>query len=325
MKKFFLPVLTFLFAVQVATAQRTELMAKSGDKGLYLEHKVEPKQNYFAIGRLYNVNPKFVATYNKADINKGLVIGQLLRIPLTDTNFTQNGNSGTPVYYKVGEGENLAKVSKSNNVSVDNLRSWNSVSGDIVKAGAKLIVGFLQSKEMPSTTIAKQNAPEQKTTPVETEPPPPIIKPAETKAVEPQVTKPEEVKAVIKEEPKKQEPVFAKQDEKPGSVSDSYFRYHFEQQAKKSPVSKDLMATSGVFKTTSGWLDNKYYMLMDGVQPGTIIKVTNPTNNKIIYAKVLGEMAGIRQNEGYDIRISTAAASALQIAEQDKFIVKVNY
>jgi len=64
---------------------------------------------------------------------------------------------------------------------------------------------------------------------------------------------------------------------------------------------------------------------MDGVQPGTIIKVSNPSNNKIIYAKVLGEMAGIRQNEGFDIRISSAAASALQITEQDKFIVKVNY
>jgi hypothetical protein len=48
-------------------------------------------------------------------------------------------------------------------------------------------------------------------------------------------------------------------------------------------------------------------------------------NNKIIYAKVLGEMSGIRQNEGLNIRISSAGASALEIAEQDKFIVKVNF
>jgi hypothetical protein len=64
---------------------------------------------------------------------------------------------------------------------------------------------------------------------------------------------------------------------------------------------------------------------MDGVQPGTIIKIINPENNKAVFAKVLGEMAGIRQNEGYNIRISNAAAAALQIQEQDKFIVKVNY
>ena len=64
---------------------------------------------------------------------------------------------------------------------------------------------------------------------------------------------------------------------------------------------------------------------MDDVQPGTIIKIINPENNKTVYAKVLGEMAGIRQNQGYNIRISNAAAAALEIKEDDKFIVKVNY
>ena len=130
---------------------------------------------------------------------------------------------------------------------------------------------------------------------------------------------------VVKEEPQKTEAVFAKQDEKITPSGDGYFKYHFEQQVKKSPVTKDMTAAAGIFKTTSGWLDAKYYLLMDRVQPGTIIKITNPSNNKSIYAKVLGEMAGIRQNEGFDIRISSAAASALQITEQDKFILKVNY
>ena len=59
--------------------------------------------------------------------------------------------------------------------------------------------------------------------------------------------------------------------------------------------------------------------------PGTIIKIINPTNNNAIYAKVLGEMSGIRQNEGLNIRMSNAAAAALNISDQDKFIVKVNY
>jgi hypothetical protein len=61
------------------------------------------------------------------------------------------------------------------------------------------------------------------------------------------------------------------------------------------------------------------------VPPGTIIRVINPTNNKSIYAKVLGEMSGIRQNEGLNIRISNAAADALEVMETDKFIVNINY
>jgi hypothetical protein len=104
-----------------------------------------------------------------------------------------------------------------------------------------------------------------------------------------------------------------------------YFKSSFEQQVKINPAIKNETVTSGIFKTISGWQDTKYYLLMDGVQPGTIIRIINPDNNKMVYAKVLGEMSGIRQNEGLNIRISNAAASALQIQEPDKFIVKVNY
>jgi hypothetical protein len=94
---------------------------------------------------------------------------------------------------------------------------------------------------------------------------------------------------------------------------------------KITPAVKNETVTSGIFKTESGWQDAKYYLLMDAVQPGTIVKVINPGNNKAVYAKVLGEMSGIRQNEGLNIRISNAAAAALQITEEDKFIVKINY
>jgi hypothetical protein len=64
---------------------------------------------------------------------------------------------------------------------------------------------------------------------------------------------------------------------------------------------------------------------MDGAEPGMIIKITNPTNNKAIYAKLLGEMTELKQNQGLNIRISNAAAAALEISETDKFIVKLNY
>ena len=134
-------------------------------------------------------------------------------------------------------------------------------------------------------------------------------------------TSKEEKKTVTKEDPKKEEKktVTLKMPEA------GYFKSYFEQQVKTFPLSKEETVTSGIFKTNNGWQDAKYYVLIDGVEPGTIIKVTNPANNKIVYAKVLGEMKGIRQNEGLNIRISNATASALEITEQDKFIVKVNY
>jgi len=318
MKKFILSLFCCVLAISFVAAQKNELLLKSNDKGVYLDHKVAAKESFYSLSRLYNVHPKFIASFNKLDMAKGLQIDQKLRIPLTDTNFTQKGNTGTPVYYKANEKEGLMKVSKENNgVLLSNLRAWNNLSSDEVKEGTKLIVGFLISKEMPSVTITPKVIKEEPVAVKVVEEP----KVVTTKTEEPPVVK-EEPKPVIKEEPK---PV-VKVEERPAANTDQgFFKSHFEQQIKKSPTSKDATVTAGIFKTTSGWQDAKYYLLIDAVQPGTIVKVINPTNNKAVYAKVLGEMSGIRQNEGLNIRISNAAASVLQITEQDKFIVKVNY
>src|SRR5688572_23725751 len=179
MKKLLL--LTIVIAsVITAHAQGGELMIKKSEKGLYLEHTVAAKEGLYAIGRLYNVNPKFIAAYNKIDLNQAISIGQVLQIPLTDTNFTQKRASGTPVYYQVGAGEGLLKVSNENNkVALKSLREWNSLTGDNVQAGSNLVVGFLSSKEM---TAHRANT-------------------AAIKKAEPPVKKPVEDKPLVKSEP----------------------------------------------------------------------------------------------------------------------------
>jgi hypothetical protein len=186
-----------------------------------------------------------------------------------------------------------------------------------VKAEDKPVVKAPIKEDKP---IVKNDKPEEKEL-VKT-------KPAEDKPVV--KTEAETVKEItpgVKEEPKKTEPVFAKQETSTSSSEQGYFKKSFELQVKSIPVSKNATVTSGIFKTTSGWQDAKYYLLIDGVPSGTIVKVINPDNNLAVYAKVLGEMNGIRQNEGYDIRISNAAASTLgiPISDTDKFILKVNY
>ena len=325
MKKFSFSLLLIVAAVLTSTAQKAELLVKSSDKGLYLEHKVQPKESFYALGRMYNIDPKVIASFNSLDYNKGLQIDQKLRIPLTDANFIQEGNKGTPVYYKVGNNEGLMTVSNKNNkVLLSNLRWWNKLSSDQVKSDTKLIVGFIQSSEMKAVTIAGKPAKEE-----------PVIAKVEQPKVDEkvEVKKNPEVKeeaknpepVVVKEEVKKEEPAVVKEEIKTVTIDQGYFKNHFQQQIRTSPISKDETVTAGIFKTTSGWQDAKYYLLIDKVAPGTIIKVVNPTNNKAVYAKVLGEMSGIRQNAGLDVRISNAAAAALEIEDDGKFIVKVNY
>ena len=356
-------------------AQSDVLIVKKGEKGLFLEHKVLAKESLYAIGRLYSVNPKHIAAFNKMDMNKGLEIDQILMIPLSDTNFSQKSTSGTPVYYHVTSGDGLIKVSVDhNNVPMKSIREWNGLANDNIQEGSNLIIGFLQSKEMVAylanirarnaelanqAALEKQEAekleankevvavkeeekkdqpvtekPEIKTEPVATiqketvaekksvEPPKEAI--AGKKNVDTPVLK-EAVAEKKKEDTPKVIPAVVREEVETVITGNGYFKTFFDQQIKIRPIARNSTVTSGIFKTTSGLQDAKYYLLMDGVSPGTIIKVTNPDNNKAVYAKVLGEMGGIRQNQGLDIRISNAAASALQIADEEKFVVRVNY
>ncbi|HSU28544.1 MAG TPA: LysM peptidoglycan-binding domain-containing protein [Chitinophagaceae bacterium] len=314
MKKTILITALFLFAFSLVYSQSHELLVKSSDKGLYVDHKVVAKENFYSIGRLYNISAKEMAAFNKLDMEKGLNIGQTIHIPLTDANFIQSGNTGTPVYFKVSEKQSLGKVSNANNkVSIDNLRRWNGIKGDQAEEDSKLVIGFIMSKELPAVTL------KGKTEPVEEK-----IK-TEEKSVktEPAVEKPIEKTPVTEPVIEKKIPVVVNQN--PATGDQGYFKSSFELQSKSSSSSKNETVTAGIFKTASGWQDYKYYLLMDKVDPGTIVKITNPDNNKAVYAKVLGEMNGIRQNEGLNIRISNAAAVALNVSEIDKFIVKVNY
>jgi LysM repeat protein len=154
MKKLFLFSFLFIAFIQISFSQGSDLLIKSSDKGLYLDHKVTAKENFYSIGRLYNAPPKEIAAFNALDMTKGLSLGQTIRIPLA-ANFSQTVNKGTPVYYKVGDKESLVKVSNANNkVSLENLRRWNKLNNDNVSAGNKLIVGYIVSGQTPA--VAKQ-------------------------------------------------------------------------------------------------------------------------------------------------------------------------
>ena len=312
MGKYLFGIAIFSFLLNTVAAQKAELWVKKSDKGLYLDHKVVPKESFYSVGRKFNITPKDLADFNKLDMNKGLFIDQVIKIPLNADNFDQQGNSGAPVYYKNG-GDDLEKISSfANNVPVDKLMDWNDISSAGTVSSSQVIVGFLKGTGFSSITIKPKPRPVQA-----------VVK---TKKKKDPVT-------IVNEEPKTEKPEEKKADpvviSKPEVKNDpqgmGYFKTHFEQQARLIPPVKTVTVTSGIFKTTSGWEDAKYYMLIDSVQPGMIVKVTNPANNKSVFAKVLGQMSGIRQNAGLDIRISNAAASVLEIGEDDKFIVNVNY
>ena len=315
MRRSFLFLFLTILALPVL-AQKADLYLKKSGKEFFLEHKVVAKESFFSVGRLYNVHPRHLATYNKLDYNKGLFLDKTIRIPLSDTNFSQQAIKGTPLFYKVTDKDDWASISRSFNVSVVKLKSWNDGS---LKKGQKLIVGLLLSPEFTAKTFTGR---EEKAVAKEEE-----KKDKEAVKEEKKELVAEEKKADEKKTEKEFEVKTVVEEKKPvdNNYQPGYFFASFDQQVKIEPVKREETLTCGIFKTSSGWQDAKYYLLMDGVNPGTIVKLVNPANNRTIYAKVLGEMSGIRLNDGFNIRISNAAASALGLADEDKFILKVHY
>ena len=188
--------LLFAFCVCLTINAQSQLMVHKNEKGLYLEHKVEPRQSYYSIGRLYNVPPKDLASFNKLDMNNGLQVGQLIQVPLATYNFSQKNTNGTPVYYQVSESEGLYRVSvNNNNVPLDNLRRWNNLNNDNIHVGANLIVGYITAGEIltaaPTKNEIQKDAPPaaQKTEivknePVKQEPPVEVKKESQKKETE---------------------------------------------------------------------------------------------------------------------------------------------
>src|ERR1700730_2220196 len=98
------------FFIKLARSQSNELLIQGQTGKLYLEHTVVAKENWYSMGRLYNISPKEIAAFNHLVMTKPLVIGETIQVPLTAVNFSQNGiktaaETLVPVYHIIQDKE----------------------------------------------------------------------------------------------------------------------------------------------------------------------------------------------------------------------------
>ena len=305
-----------------AAAQNLTLMVEGTTPSLYLTHTVAAKENFYSIGRLYNVSPKEIAPLNKLKLEKGLNPGQVIKIPLNKSNFSQSGTKAgdevlVPLYHTVKEKEGLYRIGVNHNkLPVVTLKKWNKIKSDEVSIGANLIVGYLKVKKKQSAFAAQTVV----VTPPETKPVQPEQPPV--KIEEKPIVPPEEKKEPVKDE-KVVQPVVKPVTNFGTDFNGGIFKNLYESQANGNEVIKEE-GMAGVFKSTSGWKDGKYYCLHNVAAAGTVIKITNNTTGKSIYAKVLDAMPDIKHNNGLLILLSSAAADELGAGENN-FNCILNY
>ena len=317
----------FLFAQQ-------NLEIKGVSPNLYLEHIVVPKETLYSVARLYNSSPRELAAYNHLSIQSGLQVGQNLKVSLDKNNFTQSGVKAKnealiPVYHTIASGETLYRLGVNyNKVPLPSLKKWNHLSSDEVTVGTAMVVGYLKVDKTQSA-LAQQSitpATQVTTAPVKTE----------TSSVKPDEVTTENTSAINRPTPKTEKPVTTAASVNESTItatpvtnkgninsSGGYFKNLYNQQtANKTPLNGN--GSAGVFKSTSGWQDGKYYCFYNDAAPGAILKITNNTSGKSVYAKVLDAIPDIKQNVGLLVVISNAAAEGLGAAE-DKFECTISY
>ncbi len=330
MRKIFSIFIIFLFFSSVTSAQGQLLIVEGKFPNLYITHTVAPKENYYSVGRLYNVSPKDLAPYNGLTFEKGFTLGQIIKIPLAPNNFSQGippteNEVLLPVYHVMRPKEGLYRVSLNyNKVPLDALKKWNKLSGDAVSTGTKIIVGYLKVLKDQSP-LASQG--------LKNNPPDLAINP---KRINKQIANPvnnnEKQTVTTEPEPKQTKDVLQEKavdnanTVTPGGTinfNGGKFKTLFGDQTKN----RSLQIENGVaatFKSTSGWQDGKYYCFHNTAVPGTIMKITNTANGKSVYAKVLDAIPDIKQNSGLLIRISNSAADELG-AIDNKFDCSISY
>jgi len=280
------------------------------EKGrIYILHTVEVKETLFSLGRLYNLSHKDIASANKLDAAAGLKVGQQLKIPLGKSNFIQTGKKQgyEPVDHTIGKVESLYKLSQQfNKVKEAQLKKWNKLSKNIVKPGQNVIVGYVKITEPKAdekATMAANSSKQKSDTPV-------TYTPAQEK-------KTETIQPVQQENETDDMNVFTGNSEDPEGAFAEQFAV-----SNAAAQPKTLTGSAATFKSISGWSDRKYYILVNDIPVGTIVKVN--ANNKTIYAKVLESLPSLRDNKDLTCRLSNAAASALGITEP-KFQVELYY
>jgi LysM repeat protein len=324
-----------LFLGLVAGSMAMQAQAQTG----VITHTIRQGETLSGLSAKYKTTVGDIMRLNNMTATSKLAIGQKVKIPATGTKVPAATTAPAPVAAKpvkapptklvpvtehtVKKGETLYKIAQTYHVKIDQVKTWNHLTGDGVAVGQVLSIGAdapAGGNPLPPVqhqAKAVEPLPEQTAATPAPKPVTPVTRPEETAPA-----------PVVTPKPPVNTPSTPMVNKEEVSVDASKVgpKGYFESLFGVDVVGRSLEKSSGTamtFKTASGWTDKKYYILVNDIAPGSIVKITS-ADGKVIYAKVLWNMGDLKENEGLTYRISNAAADALGIADM-KFQLTIAY
>ncbi len=277
----------------------------------YKVHTIKEGETLSQLAKKYGTSVGDIMRLNKMTTSSKLLIGEEVKIPAKHKETVAATAADIPATHTVEKGETLYQISHKYHVSITNLVDWNNIVGNTIQIGQ--ILKLKKSATVDNVAIAN-NTSAQNNNSLNEQPQTSASQTTENGAPN------TEVKQRDAETQQNSTSVFDQTLPKHTVTDEGLYATTYKSQANGTELI--TKGSSGIFKTASGWQDKKYFILMNEVNPGTVVKVQ--ANGKTIYAKVLWNLGNVKENEGLSYRISDAAASVLGVSG-NKFDLIVSY
>ena len=298
--------LVCLFAISHLKASPNDSIGnKTVDGKYYVLHKVVKGEGVYGISKKYGVTADDVFAANDGS-KQGIKIGQILMVPKSESSIStiddkvEQAQSSTAttstktekIYHTVSKGQTLSAIAKQFKCSVDELKTWNKLKSDNIQLGQKLQVG----QKTVVVNVTKPNTTPKRVvvnTPVAT-PEKPIL-PAKDPVID--------HKNVVVE-PVQESPLAT-------VVNTSY-----------NTVNGDEVNEQGnaIISNEGELTQDRNFIMHPSAKIGTIVMITNPSNNNTVFARVVGNY---KSDNTSIFRMSKSLATKLGLSNSAE--VKISY
>ena len=296
--------LLILFALILSSSAYAQdtLWVKRMEGKTYVVHIVHSGEDIFLLAKKYSVPPAALADANNLNYQTGLEKGSKIWVPVDNYNFirVESVLKSKPIYYKTTNSDKLNDVSRLTNVSQSTIQRWNHLSMPDIKAGQILQIGWIafDSTQVP---FAAKNKTE--------------VIPAISKATV-KVNTLNNVSNKTSAQNNSGKQTNTVDTTKP-APQNAYEELYNEQVTGQPSNTENGAAVFYPLKIKTA--EGVYYAFHNTAAKGTIIKVTNPANGNIIYAKVIGTIPNLPDYNNSIIALSTNAAKGLMAKERRMF------
>jgi LysM repeat protein len=327
--------------------EKNSVVDKSAGK---LIHNVEVSETLFAISRKYNVSVDEIKKWNGLTDNH-LNAGQQLIIHTkandiskssnklavtkeektlgkkeernlkSDEKNVRSGKGKSVIEHEVEPSQTLFSISRMYEVTVDDIKTWNGLTGNDISIGQKLKI---EKEGVQQAAVKKEEHQQQQV--IITALPAPVLKPDVADS-----GKKTENEAKISKKDRKAEEEKDIRKQSFESYESSMKKITRQGSGKEDPdfVGEDTnfkkIVEVGLAEVIEGSYDTQKFLALHRTAPvGTIMQVRNEMNNLSVFVRVVGKLPDTGANDKVLVKISKTAFDKLS-SVNSKFPVEVIY